>query len=147
MLLPLILHLVDLLNITPSPTSSSGTLQGSAEQRSDNAKLGKDLYQLVRQSCSRNQRGCLEAGAEEELAFQDVQTVAVEQQLEEPEEPEELVQTAEPLARRGSDKDRSHQRTHKCNQRAHQDQSELPHKHDAHLPVLSVNRRLLAVAH
>ena len=105
---------------------------------SDSARLEKDPYQLGCRSCSRSQKDQLGAEAEEEQAFQDVQTVAEELQLEESEELEELEAFEEPeepeqlLAHRGLDKDHSHRRTHKYNQQEYLGQSELLHKHDAH---------------
>ena len=96
---------------------------------SGSARLEKDPYQSGYRSYSRSQKDQLGAEAEEEQAFQDVQTAAEELRLDELEafeEPEQL------LAHRGLDKDHSHRRTHRCNQQEYLDQSELLHKHDAH---------------
>lgn len=96
---------------------------------SDSARLEKDPYQSRYRSYSRSQKDQLGAEAEEEQAFQDVQTAAEELRLDELEafeEPEQL------LAHRGLDKDHSHRRTHRYNQQEYLGQSELLHKHDAH---------------
>jgi len=99
---------------------------------SGSARLEKDPYQSGYQSYSRSQKDQLGAEAEEEQAFQDVQTVAEELQLEEPEELEASEEPEQLLAHRGLDKDHSHRRTHRYNQQEYLGQSELLHKHDAH---------------
>jgi len=96
---------------------------------SGSARLEKDPYQSGYRSYSRSQKDQLGAEAEEEQAFQDVQTAAEELRLDELEafeEPEQL------LAHQGLDKDHSHRRTHRYNQQEYLGQSELLHKHDAH---------------
>ena len=117
-------------SITPSPGVSDGTPQDWTELHSDNAKRLKDRDQPESQSCSRNPWDCLALEAEEEQASQDAEELpdagTVDQRLD------PVVQEHSQSPNQGSDKDRFHRRTRRCNRRVHQDRSGWSHKHDAH---------------
>ena len=120
-------------DITPSQASWSGTLRGSAELHSDNARHYRDRVQQGCQSYSRSPQDCPEAGAEGEQASQGEQTAeglpgALERTVV------AVLAGNQPLHQE-LDKDHSHRRTHRYNLQAHQDRSKFSHKHDAHQKV------------
>ena len=122
-MLPLILQLVIVTyKITPSPEAFGGRLRDSVEQHSDSAKRWRGRGRQGSQSCSRRPQGYLDLGAAGERASEDARgprgAETAGQRLASGPVPEH-----NPLLHRGSDRDRSVRRIHRCNQQEHPDQS------------------------
>ena len=122
-MLPLILQLVIVTyKITPLPEAFVGRLRDSVEQHSDSATHWPGRGRQESQSCSRRPQDYLGLGAAGGRASEDAQgpqgagTVGQRPASD-------LVPEHSSLLRRGSGRDRSDQRIHKCNQQEHPDRS------------------------
>ena len=100
----------------------------------DNAMHFVDLFQQCCRSCSRNHQRSQELEAVEEQAFQDADTVQLQDEpVEHSEESADLsVDMLVLLVYQELDKDHLHRRIHKCNLQEHLDQSKSFHRSCAH---------------